>query len=27
MARRDELAAFLAGESAGFLPFPPREAY
>ena len=27
MARRDELAAFLAGESAGFLPFPPRDAY
>jgi NTE family protein len=25
MARRDELEAFLAGESAGFLPFPPRE--
>jgi len=25
MARRDELASFLAGESAGFLPFPPRD--
>ena len=25
MARRDELAAFLAGESAGFLPFPPSD--
>jgi NTE family protein len=25
MARRDELAAFLAGESAGFLPFPPLD--
>ena len=26
MARRDELAAFLDGESASFLPFPPRDA-
>jgi predicted acylesterase/phospholipase RssA len=25
MARRDELAALLAGESTSYLPFPPRE--
>jgi NTE family protein len=25
MARRDELEAFLAGESANFLPLPPRD--
>ena len=25
MTRREELASFLAGESAGFLPFPPRD--